>query len=192
MRKGVGWCGVINPQGCCAVQLHGRQHLHQRTHFHMWSCCQVSQPVEAFSHPNPQHLNSLHSMCRPSLVMLWWYCAVSTDLCHVYCCNACPAATTTTTTLQLVSAPEMPVAQAAPAAPQPVAAMAEAAGGGGPAAGASLDEDLQVSQGVSVRDTYEGVMCVPGHAAVCTHSSSSLCTEGQLVLLVAQNHCQAA
>jgi hypothetical protein len=45
--------------------------------------------------------------------------------------------------LQLVSAPDMPVAQAA-AAPQPVAAMAEAAGGGGgAAAGASLDEDLQ-------------------------------------------------
>jgi hypothetical protein len=44
---------------------------------------------------------------------------------------------------QLVSAPDMPVAQAA-AAPQPVAAMAEAAGGGG-AAGSSLDEDLQVS-----------------------------------------------
>jgi hypothetical protein len=46
--------------------------------------------------------------------------------------------------LQLVSAPDMRVAQAA-AAPEPVAAMAEAAGGGGaPAAGASLDEDLQV------------------------------------------------
>lgn len=44
--------------------------------------------------------------------------------------------------LQLVSAPDMPVAQAA-AAPQPVAAMAEAAGGGGGAAGSSLDEDLQ-------------------------------------------------
>lgn len=48
-----------------------------------------------------------------------------------------------TTSSQLVSAPDMPVAQAA-AAPQPVAAMAEAAGGGGgAAAGASLDEDLQ-------------------------------------------------
>lgn len=39
--------------------------------------------------------------------------------------------------LQLVSAPEAPIAQAA-AAPQPVAAMAEAAGGG------AVDEDLQV------------------------------------------------
>lgn len=48
------------------------------------------------------------------------------------------------TSSQLVSAPDMPVAQAA-AAPQPVAAMAEAAGGGGGGgvAGSSLDEDLQ-------------------------------------------------
>lgn len=47
--------------------------------------------------------------------------------------------------VQLVSAPDMPVAQAA-AAPQPVAAMAEAAGGGAPVAGSSLDEDLQVRE----------------------------------------------
>lgn len=44
--------------------------------------------------------------------------------------------------VQLVSAPDMPVAQAAPVQAMP--AMAEAVGGGGGAATPGIDEDLQV------------------------------------------------
>lgn len=70
--------------------------------------------------------------------------------------------------LQLLSAPDMPVAQAAPA--QAIPAMAEAVGGGGGGMSATpgIDEDLQVSSDSMVCTLVNmSIEC----DRVCTHTT---------------------